>query len=136
MHDLFITNFLSLEFPFVFSLDFSRQNLTSVEYAIVIPFVAEKKFELSDVVKGCSLKDFLSFGVSSSTADPPPLEFQQVSLPVFPISSALGQCYSKELGTDSRYNMRYLIGDNWDRVLFIKSFKNKTFTTIYLQWSI
>ena len=57
-----------------------RQNLTSVEYTIVIPFVAEKKLELSDVVKGCSLNDFLSFGVSSSSVNPPPLEFQQVSL--------------------------------------------------------
>ena len=53
------------------------QNLSSIEYAIVIPFVPEKSFDISSVIKGCALSSFLTFGGAS--ADTQSLQFEQVS---------------------------------------------------------
>jgi len=52
------------------------KNLSSIEYAIVIPFVPEKSFDISSVIKGCALNSFLTFGGAS--ADAPSLQFEQV----------------------------------------------------------
>lgn len=51
------------------------KNLHSIEHAVIFPFV-DQKFDVSEIPKGCSLKDFLAFG--GSTGDCPTLEFQQV----------------------------------------------------------
>ena len=42
----------------------------------MVPFVAEKKFDIADVKKGCSYADFLAFGGEAGAT--PPLEFEQV----------------------------------------------------------